>query len=322
MIRKTRGDISQLIPDEAYVRVKVCGVQTEIMYSATHSKGSYARKVSKDSYVVIDKYTGELSDEFEYKTTKTRIENIQSVKDSLRKVRDLINTNCTDISKCKWLTLTYSDSMKDMSKLTFDFKNFHKRCRLRFGHYEYIAVNEPQRNGNWHIHCILIFNHTAPFMDNGEVKFKIWQQGNVDIHNIDNIDNISAYLTNYCQDIEETEISNSEEQHQHNNIQDSDRGINLSDNNPTEKTVDKSIRTESKKYIKKGRLSMYASGSNIYRHSKNIMKPTVYYDTYGNVMKSNVGKMTYKSVINLSNEDSFKNTLIFECYRNDIDKVE
>ena len=101
MIRKTRGDISQLIPDEAYVRVKVCGVQTEIMYSATHSKGSYARKVSKDSYVVIDKYTGELSDEFEYKTTKTRIENIQSVKDSLRKVRDLINTNCTDISKCK-----------------------------------------------------------------------------------------------------------------------------------------------------------------------------------------------------------------------------
>ena len=80
------------------------------MYSATHSKGSYARKVSKDSYVVIDKYTGELSDEFEYKTTKTRIENIQSVKDSLRKVRDLINTNCTDISKCKWLKV-YLDVM-------------------------------------------------------------------------------------------------------------------------------------------------------------------------------------------------------------------
>ena len=302
---KTKGDILQAIPSDAYVRVKKCGLQTEIMYSTTHSRGGNTRKVGKDKYVIVDGQTGEVSGELNYKKSNSRIESLQGVKNSLRTVRDLINTNCTNLSYCKWLTLTYSYFMNDMKKLTFDFQNFNKRCRKKYGGYEYIAVNEPQSNGNWHIHCILIFSHKAPFMDPGEVKYKLWQQGNVDIHNIDNITNIAAYLTSYLQDAEDSESTDKDEQSSRSGTQDLNDDLNCKSES----------RNNGKKYIKKKRLSMYSCGSNIYRTSVNIKRPIEYYDTYENIQRANIGKITYKNVINISNGDKFRNTLIYEVYR-------
>ena len=123
-----------------------------------------------------------------------------------------------------------------MKKLTFDFQNFNKRCRKKYGGYEYIAVNEPQSNGNWHIHCILIFSHKAPFMDPGEVKYKLWQQGNVDIHNIDNITNIAAYLTSYLQDAEDSESTDKDEQSSRSGTQELNDDLNCKSENPNQKT--------------------------------------------------------------------------------------
>ena len=40
-----------------------------------------------------------------------------------------------------------------------------------------------------------------------------------------------------------------------------------------------------------------------------------YYDTYENIQRANIGKITYKNVINISNGDKFRNTLIYEVYR-------
>lgn len=321
IIFKTLGDNTEPIPNGAYVRVKKCGAQTEIMYSSTHSAGGNTRKINKDKYVVIDKTTGEISDELTYQRTSNRIDNIAGVKDSLKKVRDLINTNCVNLSMCKWITLTYSYTMTSLSKLSCDFKNYNKRCRNRFGPYEYIAVTEPQGNGNWHIHCILIFNHAAPFMDATEIKYKIWEQGNVDVKNIDNIVNLAAYLTNYLQDCEEIEAcENPDISNQSYNKQDMDQNDsclnNDAQNNKDTAHTDASSRR--KKFIKKGRLSKYPSGSNIYRTSRNIKKPIQYYDLYSNVINTDIGKMTYRKVLNISNGERYHNTLIYECYSSNI----
>lgn len=82
---KTKGDILQAIPSDAYVRVKKCGLQTEIMYSTTHSRGGNTRKVGKDKYVIVDGQTGEVSGELNYKKSNSRIPpQRESIKDYRR----------------------------------------------------------------------------------------------------------------------------------------------------------------------------------------------------------------------------------------------
>ena len=85
-------------------------------------------------------------------------------------------------------------------------------------------------------------------MEPGEVKYKLWQQGNVDIHNIDNIINIAAYLTSYLQDAENSESTEKDEQSSRSDTQDLNDDLNCKSES----------RNNSKRYIKKKRLSIIA----------------------------------------------------------------
>lgn len=270
---------------------------SEIMHSTHHSKGSFIIKISKDLY--IDIRTGEVK---RFKHTETRAQNLSSVAKSLQSGRDLINTNVTYVSKCRWLTLTYAKNIQDPNKLYNDFKNFNRRCRQIFRHYEYITCAEPQGRGAWHLHAILIFESKAPFMENSVVA-DCWKQGFVTVKSLDNIDDVGAYLTAYLGDVELSEALE----------------LNLYIKNKKIKIVesidDDGIK-QTKRYVKNARLQMYPTGFHIFRHSKGIKQPTVSHVPYKRAKeKVSSSKLTFSQSIELEDiESDFKFTITHEYY--------
>ena len=188
-------DCSVSISDSALVRLKEMGNITEIMYSEKRSRGGYITKIDKDHYV--DNRTGEL---FEFQHIENRAQDLANVAKSLAQGRDILNANITDVSRCRWVTLTYAENMTDPNKLASDFKHFNKRCREIFGNYEYITAAEPQGRGAWHLHCVFIFAGKAPYMENAVVR-DCWKQGFVTVKRLDDVDNVGAYLTAYLGDM-------------------------------------------------------------------------------------------------------------------------
>ena len=127
------------------------------------------QKINKDLY--FDKRTGDV---FEYKHGDTRADNQKGVRQTLARIRALINCNVVNPSFCRWLTFTYAENMTDTKRLYKDWDTFRKR----FGRWcaqngidkpEYIAVVEPQGRGAWHLHVFFIWQHPAPFLDNNTV---------------------------------------------------------------------------------------------------------------------------------------------------------
>ena len=103
-IKKLDSPVS--ISNSALVRLKEMGNITEIMYSEKRSRGGYITKIDKDHYV--DNRTGEL---FEFKHLENRAQDLANVAKSLAQGRDILNANITDVSRCRWVTLTYADNM-------------------------------------------------------------------------------------------------------------------------------------------------------------------------------------------------------------------
>ena len=286
------------VPYSAIVRLKEMGNITEIMYSEKRSKGGYIRKIDKDSY--CDIRTGELK---EFQHIENRAQDLSNVAKSLSQGRDILNANITDVSHCRWLTLTYADNMTNPKKLYKDFENFNKRCRSIFGNYEYITAAEPQGRGAWHLHCVLIFDGKAPYMAN-DVVSDCWKQGFVTIKRLDDVDNVGAYLTAYLGDMELSE---------------------LEETNISVKTIkgvkevefeDENGNKQTKKYIKGARLYMYPPGFHIFRWSKGIKKPNVSNVDYKTAKeKASSAKLTFTKTVVLEDYDKdFKNTLQYEYY--------
>lgn len=178
------------------VCVKEMGNIIEITYLQHKNIGQTIKKLNDNEYIVIS--TGEIK---QAQHIESRADNKLQVSQSLKRLRDYINTNVIDINKCKWVTLTYKENMTDTKRLYIDFKNFIKRFKYKYGHIEYIVACEPQFRGAWHMHCIIIFDDIAPFIPNSEIS-KLWRQGFTKTTKLDNIDNIGAYLTAYLGDME------------------------------------------------------------------------------------------------------------------------
>lgn len=291
-------DTAAPIADSALVRLKECGNVIEIMYSEKRSKGGYITKLDKDYY--CDNRTGEM---FEFKHLENRSQDLSNVSKSLAQGRDILNSNITDVSRCRWVTLTYADNMTDAKRLVRDFRDFNKRCRAKFGHYEYITAAEPQGRGAWHLHCVFIFADKAPYMDNAVVR-ECWKQGFVTIKRLDNVDNVGAYLTAYLGDMELTEASKADLAFP------CTKGIK-----EVEFEGENGVK-QSKKYIKGARLCMYPPGFHIFRWSKGIKKPQISIVEYNTAKeKASSAKLTFSKAIRLDDEAShFQNTLQYEYY--------
>jgi hypothetical protein len=124
------------------------------------------KKLNADTY--LDLKTGEV---LACKHIGNRAENLSSVAQSLRNLRDILNSNISDTKSCLWVTLTYKENMADPKRLYNDFRKFNQRIQYYLGknklpHCEYIVAAEPQARGAWHAHVVLIFPSKAPFIPN------------------------------------------------------------------------------------------------------------------------------------------------------------
>lgn len=289
------------IPLSADVRYKVAGNVREVIFSSCIAKGGNITKLDKDTYMVNS--TGEVK---EINHIENRSNYIASVKRSMSKLRDYINTNVKDVRFCRWLTLTYAENVTDTKKVYFDFKNFVKRARSIYGHFEYIACLEPQGRGAWHLHVILIFDHIAPFMPN-DVVADCWKKGFVTIKALESkdgtVDNLGAYLTAYLCDVELEEFKNEYPNMSIGEIKE----VEFKGENGENKK---------KKYVKGGRLWRYPPGCNLFRCSRGIEKPEVSEMLYFEA-KEKIGsaKPTYSQTILLKDEvTGFSNTITREYY--------
>ena len=291
-VKKLDSPVS--VSDSALVRFTEMGHIAEIMFSERRSRGGCITKIDKDHYV--DNRTGELK---KFQHFENRAQDLSNVAKSLAQGRNILNTNITDVSCCRWVTFTYAANMTDPNKLASDFKHFNKRCRSIFGSYEYITAAEPQARGAWHLHCVFIFSGKAPYMDN-KIVADCWKQGFVKVQSLDNVDNVGAYLTAYLGDMELSEAA----------------GIPCSRGIKEVEFEDENGLKQTKKYMKGARLYMYPPGFHIFRWSKGIKKPTVSLLPYKEAKeKVSAATPTFsKTVVLEDSQSDFKNILQYEYY--------
>ena len=294
--------IEDKIDEHNLVSVKKMGHIYELCYTEHKNTKATIKLLDKEHYALMS--TGEV---FECNHIENRADNKAQVSQSLKRLRDYINSNVIDVSCCKWITLTYAENMTDTKRLYNDFKKFVMRFKYKYGNFEYIVAMEPQARGAWHCHCIIIFNKKAPFIPNNIIE-KLWQHGFTKTNKLDNIDNIGAYLTAYLGDMELTQE----------NLQELEKnGLKMANIEIKQVNEIENIKLkEPKSFIKGGRLYMYPPNFNLYRISRGIKKPIKEYLSY-HVAKEKIGctKPTYTKGIKISDTDnSFTNKIIYEYY--------
>lgn len=259
----------------------------EIRYSVQAPPEIAIEKLSSALYV--DKRTGEVK---EFQHTTSRAEDKASVAQSLRNLRDIINTNLTDPTTALWVTLTYEENMRDPQRLYEDFRRFWQRFKYYLQKHdyppaEYIAAAEPQGRGAWHLHVLLLFPEKAPFIPNAHMA-KLWGHGFTKTKSLQGVDNPGLYLTAYLGDMELTEAAMSGTQ----------RG-RLGE----VETVDEHGQRQKKAIIKGARLYLYPPAFNLFRCSRGVKRPEVMYMTEREAQKIIKGApLTYEKTIAVVDE--------------------
>lgn len=279
-------DVRPHSPDTG-VTVKKCGNVIEIRYSIQGPPEIVIEKLSSALYV--DRRTGEVK-EFQHATS--RAEDKASVAQSLRNLRDLINSNLTDPTTALWVTLTYKDNMRDSQRLYEDFRRFWQRFKyyLQKHNYppaEYIAAAEPQGRGAWHLHVLLLFPENAPFIPNAHIA-KLWGHGFTKTKSLKGVDNPGLYLTAYLGDMELTEAVMS--------------GTTRGKLGEVEAEDEQGHKVK-KAVIKGARLHLYPSGFNLYRCSRGVKRPEVLHMTEGEAQQIiGAAPLTYEKTIAVVDE--------------------
>ena len=220
--------------------------------------------LDKDNYIYLP--TGEVK-EFDHKENRAD-DGYVSLRRTFRNLRALLNTNCSILENCRFVTLTYAENMTDPRKLYLDMMNFMKRLRRKFPDYriEYIAIAEPQGRGAWHCHIVLIFDRKAPFIPNNDI-WAMWSPKGfkssliednkgydfTSIKRLDNVDNVGAYLTSYLGDLPLDDANT----------------LGIDTTKFAVKTIADGDGTP-KRILKGARLQLYPPKFNLYRCSKGI----------------------------------------------------
>ena len=87
-------------PKDATVIVTKMGNTTELQYMSLYNAQGKIKKLSEKEYVVVE--TGEIKP-FE-KKAETRADAVNSLKKTMKRIRELITTNITDFHKVRWCT--------------------------------------------------------------------------------------------------------------------------------------------------------------------------------------------------------------------------
>lgn len=266
----------------------------EVQHMRKMNRQAHIKKLDKHRYV--DLGTGEIK---EFKHIENRSQSYNSLRQTFKKLRYLINANFEGKQNELHVILTYAENMTDTKRLYNDFDKFMKRLRYKYRNessIDYISVVEPQGRGAWHCHVLMRFNDLKSIYIKNKDLADLWGHGFVQVKSLKDVDNIGAYLSAYLTDIE---------------LNDSNI-IAAAKNKMEIKTV--AVEGVSKKYIKGGRLHLYPSGMNLYRKSKGIKFPDRQRMKHKNVKKI-VGsaKPHYEKTYIVENDD-FENTIHFQQY--------
>ena len=281
------------IKPTSVVTLTEMGHISEIQRMERQNQQQTIRKISKDEYGVLE--TGEIK---EFNHIENRSQSMNSLRQTFKKLRYLINNNFVGAKNELHMTLTYAENMTDTERLYADFKRFMMRLKRKYKgqSIDYLNVIEPQERGAWHCHLLIRFNDVGSiFLENKKIA-EMWEQGFVTIRSLAEVDNIGAYLSAYLSDIELT-----------------DETETLAYTDGTE-IVEKTVEGQKKKFIKGGRLHMYPPSMKLYRKSRGIVPPTRKKMTYEDAKKA-VGSAQphYSKTYDILTDD-FKNTIHFEQY--------
>jgi hypothetical protein len=290
-----------VISEGALVTVTKMKHIIEVQHMEKKNRTVHIQKIDADTYVEIA--TGEIK---EFNHIENRKESINSLRQTFKKMRYLINNNFSGQANEMHIVLTYREHVTDSKILYKDFDKFFKRLKYLYKDktsIDYLNVIEPQGSGRWHCHLLLRFNELDSifipnkFNDAHEAVnaplFDLWGKGFVTIKSLKGVDNIGAYLSAYLADVELEE--NSE--------------VGFRD-----VVHEKIIEGKKKKFLKGGRLHMYPPGMNLFRSSKGIKKP-VRIEMSFNEAKKIVGHREphYSKSIKIKNDD-FENTISYLQY--------
>lgn len=276
------------------VTVTKMGHIVEVQHMEKKNTKAHIRKLDTDRYIHLE--TGEIH---HFEKSETRADNENSLKQTFKRMRYLINNNFRGDPNELFLTLTYAENMKDVKKLYDDLKKFQMRLRYSFKNkstVDYLTVVEPQERGAWHAHILLRFNDLEKvYIPNNELA-ELWGHGFTRTKALKDVDNVGAYLSAYLTDLE------------------------IDENNWIRAVAEKrevtirQVDGRDKKFIKGGRLHLYPPGMNLYRASRGVKKPDRNEMRYKDVKKV-VGsaKPHYQKKYEIEEKD-FSNTITYEQY--------
>ena len=284
---KSSSDKALIKPNDV-VKVTQMNHIVEVQHMEKMNRKANIKKLDRDTYLEIE--TGEIK---EFNHAENRQESYNSLRQTFKKVRYLINNNFTGKGNELHITLTYKENMTDTKQLYTDFDKFMKRLRYKAKKktsIDYMSIVEPQGRGAWHCHVLMRFNDMDKvFIKNSEIR-QMWGKGFVKIKALKGVDNIGAYLSAYLADIEvQGDIVGKE-------------------------VLVKVVDGQEKKFIKGGRLHMYPPGMNLYRKSKGIIEPERVEMRFKDIKKV-VGAATphYQKSITIQDED-YENTISYIQY--------
>lgn len=285
---------SYAIADSALVTVTKMNHLVEVQHMDKMNRTCHIQKIDSDRYIDVE--TGEIR---EFNKSENRSQNLNSLRQTFKKLRYLINNNFVGARNELFVTLTYRGDLQtnDHLKVGKDYDNFLKRLKRHFKAQttiDAIRVLEPHASGNWHLHVLFRFNELEQVFIPNEELAQLWGNGFVTIQSLEDVDNIGAYVSAYLADIEITE---------ENMILFLGKELDL-------KEID------GKKYVKGARLPYYKSGVNIFSKTKGIAYPDRQRMHYQEAKKI-VGAATphYTKSIELADEENdYFNTITYEQY--------
>ena len=235
--------MNQIFPNKL-VKAYVYGDTVE-MTTANGQQEQIIKVIEGKRYVNLE--TGEIH--AMDTSSSTRLDNLKSTKQTMKKLRRLVAHNFTGGINQLWITLTYRDHVTETAIVYMDFKAFIRRIRNQFGNVDYITVIEPQASGRWHLH-VLLKNDSELTIPNNDLA-KMWGKGFTKTKRLKRADKVGNYLIAYLS-----------------NLQIGDEG------------------SQNKSIVKGARLYMYPKGIRIYRTSRGIKKPLEMTTTKGELMET------------------------------------
>ena len=300
---------SPKMDEYAVTKVTTMGHVVEVQTRQKNISGTPCKKLDKDHY--LDTRTGEV---LEYQHIENRSESTRSIRNTLARIRALVNTNVTKPDNVRWCTFTYAENMTDTRKLYEDYFKFWKRfcywCKKNgIEKPEYITVQEPQGRGAWHIHAFFIWDSKAPYIDNNTVMAKLWGHGFTSTKALHDCDNIGAYFSAYLGDMPLEDVAK---------LPADEQEKACSATSVLEKEfTDEQGRTKKKKFVKGGRLYLYPPGMNIVRTTKGIKQPEVELMTLAEAKeKVSSAKLTYSCAYEIDGDDGQVLNRISKSYYN------